>query len=74
MGTGGNEGSDEMTYNQAVELVQRWPEDRTVPRKLKAGIDSAQTSDKTFMEQLVEALMVAAETKADFALITEYFG
>lgn len=63
-----------MTFDEAVELVQGWPKDRSVPRKLKAGIDSAKVADKVFMEQLVEALMVASETKADFELIEAHFG
>ena len=63
-----------MTFDEAVELVQGWPKDRSVPRKLKAGIDSAKVADKVFMGQLVEALMVASETKADFELIETYFG
>ena len=63
-----------MTFEEAVELVQGWPKDRSVPRKLKAGIDSAKVADKEFMEQLVEALTVASETKADFELIEAHFG
>ena len=62
-----------MTFEQAVELVQGWPKDRSVPRKLKAGIATAKVADKVFMEQLAEALMVASETKADFDLIGPYF-
>ena len=62
-----------MTFTDAVELVKGWPKDRTVPRKLKEGIASAKVADKVFMEQLVEALMVASETKADFELIGTYF-
>ena len=63
-----------MTFNDAVELAKGWPKDRTVPRKLKAGIATAKGSDRVFMEQLVEALMVASETKADFDLIEAHFG
>ena len=63
-----------MTFEEAVELAKGWPKDRSVPRKLKAGIDSAKVADKVFMEQLVEALMVASETKADFELIEAHFG
>jgi hypothetical protein len=62
-----------VTLKEAMELVQGWPKDRSVPRKLKAGIDSAKVADKVFMEQLVEALMAASETKADFEMIGTYF-
>ena len=73
MGRTGYGGSTEMTFNEAVELVQGWPEDRSVPRKLKAGIESAKGPDRVFMGQLVEALMVAAETSTDYELIEKYF-
>ena len=63
-----------MTFDEAVELVQGWPKDRSVPRKLKEGIATAKGSDRVFMEQLAEALMVASETKADFDLIEAHFG
>tara|TARA_R100000995_G_scaffold45481_1_gene21410 strand:- start:398 stop:589 length:192 start_codon:yes stop_codon:yes gene_type:complete len=62
-----------MTFDQAVELVQGWPKNRTVPRKLKAGIEAATGLDKVFMEQLVEALMVASTTEADLELIEKHF-
>lgn len=62
-----------MTFDQAVELVQGWPKNRTVPRKLKAAIEAATGLDKVFMEQLVEALMVASTTEADLELIEKHF-
>jgi len=62
-----------MTFDQAIELVQDWPKNRTVPRKLKAGIEAATGLDKVFMEQLVEALMVASTTEADLELIEKHF-
>lgn len=63
-----------MTYQDAVELVQKWPADRSVPRKLKEAIATAKGKDKAFMPQLVEALMVSSSSKADFELIDLYFG
>ena len=63
-----------MTFDEAVELVQGWPKDRSVPRKLKEAIATAKGEDKAFMPQLVEALTVASETKADFELIEAHFG
>jgi len=62
-----------MTFEQAVELIQGWPEDRSVPRKLKAGIDSAKGLDKALMNQMVEALAVASASQADFDLVEKYF-
>jgi len=63
-----------MTFDQAVELVQGWPEDRTVPRKLAEGIIKASDEDATFMRQLVEVLTVAAVSEEDYKLIGKYFG
>ena len=34
-----------MTYEEAIELVKGWPEDRTVPRKLAVGIAEAADED-----------------------------
>ena len=62
-----------MTFDEAVELIQGWPEDRSVPRKLKAGIDSAKGLDKALMSQMVEALVVASTSQADFDLVEKYF-
>lgn len=62
-----------MTLEEAMELVQGWPEDRTVPRKLAEGIMKASDEDATFMGQLVEALIVAAASEEDDKLISKYF-
>ena len=62
-----------MTFDEAVKLVSQWPGDRSVPRKLKAGIDAATGLDQALMGQLVEALIVAAETPADMKLIQKFF-
>lgn len=62
-----------MTFDDAVALVSQWPADRSVPRKLKAGIATANGFDRVAMLQLVEALMVASKTEADFRLIGTYF-
>jgi hypothetical protein len=62
-----------MTFEQAVDLVQGWPEDRSVPRRLAAAINSAKGRDKLFMGQLVEALTVAAASEEDYKLIDKYF-
>lgn len=62
-----------MTYDDAVELVQRWPEDRSVPRKLAAMIDQAKGRERKFMGLLVEALTTAAASEDDYKLIDKYF-
>lgn len=62
-----------MTFDDAVTLVQGWPEDRSVPRKLAEGIVKASDEDVVFMGQLVEVLMVAAASEEDYKLIEKYF-
>ena len=62
-----------MNYDQAIELVKGWPEDRSVPRKLARGIADAPDEDVFFMRQLVEALTVAAASEEDYKLIDKYF-
>lgn len=62
-----------MTLDQAVELVQGWPKDRSVPRKLAQGILEATDEDAFYMGQLVEVLSTAASTEAELALIDKYF-
>ena len=62
-----------MTFDQAIELVQGWPEDRSVPRKLAEGIIKASDEDAMFMGQLVEVLTVAAASEEDYKLISKYF-
>lgn len=62
-----------MTYDEAIQLVQGWPADRSVPKQLAEGIKAARPSDRAFIEMLVEALTVAAITEQDYALIDQYF-
>ena len=62
-----------MTFDQAVEMVQGWPEDRSVPRRLARAIKSTDDLDRFWMRQLVEALMVAAVSEEDYKLIGKYF-
>jgi hypothetical protein len=61
-----------MMFMDAVEICQGWPADRSAPRKLAAMINAAEGEDRVFMQQLVEALMVAAKTEADYDLIDKY--
>lgn len=62
-----------MTPDQGIELVSRWPKDRTVPKRLAAGIKESQGQARTQLGSLVEALYAASETAQDFALIERYF-
>ena len=63
-----------MTPERAVELVGRWPKDRSVPRQLAAGIKQASGETRRRLGMLVEALQAASKTQADLELIEKYFG
>jgi len=63
-----------MTPDQAVELVSRWPMDRSVPKKLKAAHDQARGLDRMEIGMLVEALYAASGGQGDLDLIAKYWG
>jgi len=62
-----------MTPDEAVDLVKTWPRNRSVPRKLAAGILAAKGQDRAEIAMLVEVLMVASKNQADYELIDKYF-
>jgi hypothetical protein len=62
-----------MTFEEAVALVGRWPMDKTVPMQLALAIKTAEGREQQEIALLVEALVVAAESPEDFALIQEHF-
>ena len=62
-----------MTPDRGIELISGWPHDRTVPRKLAAGIKETSGDDRYRLKSLVEALYAAAETTQDVDLIQKYF-
>lgn len=63
-----------MTLDDAIELVGRWPSDRSVPRLLAEGIAATSGRQAAMMGQLAEALVSASRTDEDFALIEKHFG
>lgn len=63
-----------MTPDEAIALVGGWPRDKTVPKKLRVAYDKATGDEKWKIGMLSEALMVACESEADFALVVKYFG
>ncbi len=62
-----------MNTAEAIALVGRWPADRSVPGKLAAAIANAQGDDAWQMGMMVEALMVASTTMADYDMINRCF-
>ena len=63
-----------MTPGEAVKLAGQWPKDRTVPKQLRVAYDHAKGEDKWKIGMLSEALMAAADTQQDIALVAKYFG
>ena len=63
-----------MTTTEALELVKQWPRDRTVPKRLRRGYDTAKGLQRVQIGMLTEALMAACESETDFALVAKYFG
>ena len=61
-------------FEEAVKIAQGWPADKSVPKQLRVAYDKATGDDKWQIWMLSEALMVACESEADFALVAKYFG
>jgi hypothetical protein len=62
-----------MTPDEAIALAGGWPRDKTVPKKLRVAYDEATGEEKWQIGTLSEALMVAAETEEDLALVNKYW-
>jgi len=62
-----------MTPDEAVKLVGQWPKDKAVPKQLRVAYDQAKGEEKQMIGMLSEALMAAAETPEDFALIAKHW-
>ena len=56
-------------FNQALALVQQWPNDPNVARRLRGIYDQAEMTEAYQVGQFVEALWVAAETSEHIELI-----
>ena len=62
-----------MTINEIVQMTNDFPEDRSVPAKLKKEIDKATGKEKVFLERLVDGLYVTATSPEDIAAIRKVF-
>ena len=56
-------------FNQALALVQQWPNDPDVARRLRGMYDQADMAEAYQVGQFVEALWAAAETSGHIELI-----
>lgn len=63
-----------MTPTEAIELVGRWPKDRTVPARLDKAVKAARGQERQQLGMLFEALLAASETPEDLALVSKYNG
>lgn len=62
-----------MTSAEAVAIAGRWPEDKTVPQRLRAAYDKATGDTRFEIGLLSEALIVASQTAEDIAIVNEYW-
>jgi len=60
-------------FNQALALVQQWPNDPDVARRLRDLYDRADMTEAYQVGQFVEALWAAAETPEHIELINHYW-
>jgi hypothetical protein len=61
-----------MNVTEAIELVGRWPQDRTVPSRLNKAVQAAKGVERQQLGMMFEALMAASETQEDFELVRKY--
>ena len=62
-----------MNYEEAVELTNRFPRDRTVPGKLAKAIEEATGKEKELLGELVEGLIIGCKNFSDYDLVYKYF-
>ena len=60
-------------FNQALALVQQWPNDPDVARRLRYMHDRADMAEAYQVGQFVEALWAATETPEHIELINQYW-
>tara|TARA_Y100001937_G_C7046044_1_gene296874 strand:- start:115 stop:306 length:192 start_codon:yes stop_codon:yes gene_type:complete len=59
---------------EAVELINKFPKNRRVPKQIYDLIQNSTGQTKKEFEQLVEGLYVLALEDDDFDLLNKYFG
>ncbi len=63
-----------MTPYEALELSKKFPENRTVPKRIYDGFQQATETNKRKYENIIEGLYVTAVQDEDFILLNKYFG
>tara|TARA_Y100001937_G_scaffold94173_1_gene127670 strand:+ start:770 stop:964 length:195 start_codon:yes stop_codon:yes gene_type:complete len=59
---------------EAVELINKFPKNRRVPKQIYDLIQNSTGQTKKEFEQLIEGLYVLALEDEDFDLLNKYFG
>ena len=62
-----------MTIREIIQMTNEFPEDKTVPLRLKKEIEKFEGKEKQFLLRLVEALIVTARNPNDIKIIREQF-
>ena len=62
-----------MNYEEAVELTNGFPRDRTVPGKLAKAIEESTGKEKELLGELVEGLIISCKNFSDYDLVYKYF-
>ena len=60
-----------MTIREIIQMTNEFPEDKTVPLRLKKEIEKFDGKEKQFLLRLVEGLIVTARNPNDIKIIRE---
>ena len=61
-----------MNTEEALRLSQRFPEDKTVPKKIAKAIKECSGEEKYNLQRIAEGLIVDAITPDDIKLVDKY--
>ena len=60
-----------MTIREIIQMTNEFPEDKTVPLRLKKEIEKFEGKEKQFLLRLVEGLIVTARNPNDIKIIRD---
>tara|TARA_R100000388_G_C7200204_1_gene138109 strand:+ start:669 stop:860 length:192 start_codon:yes stop_codon:yes gene_type:complete len=59
---------------EAAELINKFPKNKSIPKKIYDLIESSSGQRKKEFQQLIEGLYILAIEDEDFDLLNQYFG
>ena len=62
-----------MTPFEALELSEKFPKNRTVPKRIYDAFQEATATNKKKFENIIEGMYVTAVQDEDFELLNKYF-